>query len=535
MRQPAVVLALAAFVLLSPSLLLGTQLSDSASLNLNWAGQFADQFRAGILYPRWMPRSFDSLGSPAFYFYAPLPFWLDALVSVVTDDALAVSYRLVVSWVLILWLSGLAMHAWLKAETANGRMALVGALLYMAAPYHLLDHYVRGAYAEFSAFALVPVVMLALNRIAGMPAQRIVGAPVRGVVLLAVGYAALLMSHLPTALLASATVFPAYVVWRVRRPVPLLVGGALGLGLAAAYVVPALLLQEWISAEWLWSAFYRVDAWFLLTPGQWPDAGLMLMIAALAACYVAVAVAIAVHQRRVGIWTGLTFGCLALIAGLVPWFWQLPQLAKVQFPWRLMAIVEFTIITAFCAAPVVNARRSVLLCLAIAAVAALQAEVSIVSTFAAEVALTREHTPIPLFDTREYTPNGYSEGHGDPANPDRRHLPTVPVVACAPVVPVCQATERRFGDLDIEIQADVPTTVVLHRFFFPAWRLEPALSIAANEPFKLVSFTAPPGRHAWHLARTMLSEEKVGWATSGASLLLLLGWAAAARRRARPA
>jgi len=128
-----------------------------------------------------------------------------------------------------------------------------------------------------------------------------------------------------------------------------------------------------------------------------------------------------------------------------------------------MAIVEFTIITAFCAAPVVNAHRG------------------------------------------------------------RR-----------------RATSRSVDRVDIRgrgraDQADVPTTVVLHRFFFPAWRLEPALSIAANEPFKLVSFTAPLGRHAWHLARTTLPEEKVGWATSGASLLLLLGWAAAARRRARPA
>ena len=60
-------------LLLAPSLVLGTLISHSSPQNLTWAGQFAEQFRAGILYPRWMPQSFDGLGSPAFYFYPPMP------------------------------------------------------------------------------------------------------------------------------------------------------------------------------------------------------------------------------------------------------------------------------------------------------------------------------------------------------------------------------------------------------------------------------------------------------------------------------
>ena len=130
-----------------------------------------------------MPDSFDGLGSPAFYFYPPLPFWIDALVSVVTANALPVSYRLAASTTVILFLSGLAMRAWLLRVSGKPTAALVGAIAYMAAPYHLFDTFTRGAFAETTAYAVLPVVMLALRR--ALERAR------SGLPLLALAYAAL--------------------------------------------------------------------------------------------------------------------------------------------------------------------------------------------------------------------------------------------------------------------------------------------------------------------------------------------------------
>src|SRR5689334_5977773 len=76
----------------------------------------------------------------------------------------------------------------------------------------------------------------------------------------------------------------------------------------------------------------------------------MKIIAALTACYALVAVALALQARALEFWSVLSLACLALIAGVVPWFWQLPELAKVQFPWRMMPIVEFALITGLCGA-----------------------------------------------------------------------------------------------------------------------------------------------------------------------------------------
>ncbi|WP_170303765.1 hypothetical protein [Reyranella soli] len=110
---------MAAALLLLPTLVLGTLISHSSPQNLTWASQFAEQVRAGILYPRWMPDSFDGLGSPAFYFYPPLPFWIDAAVSVVTANALSTPYRLAVTTTVILFLSGL--RSWRSSRPSPAR------------------------------------------------------------------------------------------------------------------------------------------------------------------------------------------------------------------------------------------------------------------------------------------------------------------------------------------------------------------------------------------------------------------------------
>ena len=282
--------------MLAPSLILGTLQSQSAPQNLTWAAQFADQFRAGILYPRWMPKSFDGLGGPAFYFYPPLAFWLDGVVSLVTFNLLSVSHRLTLDGWLLLWASGLAMHAWLSTETGRARVALWGALAYMAAPYHLLvDHYIRGAFAEGAAYAFLPLVMLGIRQMTGRRRHALL--------VLALSYGGLLMSHLPTALLVSTTVLPAYAIFRTRDVAQLLRvagSGVLGIGLAAIYLWPAATLQGWISADLLWTRFYRVDNWFLLAPGRWPEPILMQIVASITAAALILAAALCVFARRRG-------------------------------------------------------------------------------------------------------------------------------------------------------------------------------------------------------------------------------------------
>jgi len=517
-----IVLAAAAIVLLAPSLFWGTLDSQSAPQNLTWAAQFSEQFRAGILYPRWLPQSFDGLGSPTFYFYPPLSFWLDAVVRLVTFDTFPIAYRLSLDWALLLWSSGLAMRAWLLIETGRSRFALWGAVAYMAAPYHLLvDHYIRGAYAESTAYVFLPLVMLSIRRIG---AQLPFGLP-----LLALSYGGLLISHLPSALLASSTVLPAYILFVGRRSSALAyiaIAMTMGVGLATIYLLPALTLQPWVSADQFWTRFYRVENWFLLMPNRWPEPVLMQIIASLAAsaCVLAVAICSVLSRRTAAFcWSMICLACLALMAGVIPWFWQLPALAKVQFPWRLMPIVEFALITSLALALGQLPRRirvyGSAIALAVATPGLLYAFV-VVSAAVDRASHTRER---PMQDVKEYEPRGFPIAPGQSyVDLGLEPLKDTSLISCVPAVRICRATELRFGSIQLEVENDIATEVVLRRFYFPAWGLDRSIVLSPTEKYRLVSFVLPAGHTTARLHRDDLPIEHWAWAISALSLLLLL-------------
>lgn len=549
-----IVLSLLAVVLSAPMLSLGTILASSSPHSLLWATQFAEQFRAGILYPRWLADSFNGLGAPTFYFYAPLTFWLDALVNTISFNVLPVSYRLGVTSFLILCLSGVAMYAWLWHETRNRPATLVGTAAYMAAPYHMLDLYVRGALAEYSAYAVLPLVMLAIRLVAD--GSR------RGMPFLSLSYAALLMTHLPTSLLATLTVVPSYVLfraWRLgaRHPAVSLVGramiaGMLGIGLAAIYLVPALSLQEWISSEVLWA--YRPENWLALSPERWiePSPHLVMrfviflivsaLLVALGLCALWPLMVVDKKRRvEVAFWVAMILTVVALVGGLVPWFWSLPLVGLVQFPWRLLLVLEFAAITALCLAftgswkvhrrsdYVSGAVAAALLVAAAAALAPCLRLLAIVT--AARIEVTASGPPLRQFEANEYLPRGYGQV-GTLPELGAELLPSVPKIACAPAATVCQAEDAGFGALAIVVESAAPTTVTVRRFAFPGWRVSAGLPVVATD-WQLVSFVAPPGRTRTSLERMLLPAEKRGIVISALSGVFLVFLSASSSRGVR--
>ncbi len=544
LKRPAVLLAIAAaaILLMLPSLVLGVLVGHDTPQTLQWASQFAEQFRAGILYPRWLPESFDGGGAPVFYFYPPLSYWVDALVNVATGNLLPVARTLSISRLLLLAASGLAMHAWLVGAGASPLAALCGALAYMIAPYHMVDHYLRSSHAEFAAYAVLPLVMLAIQHVARRR--------VWGIAFLGAAYAALVMTHVPSAVLVSFTALPLYVLyvgWRLGEARLALgffarcaLAGALGVGLAALYLLPTVALSGWVKTEELWTDYFTIETWFFFQRalrGEIEDWLTTMALATLTYGLAAIGVLLATARAgKAAEWPGeATFWALVglvsglFVAGLVPWFWQLPLVDRVQFPFRLLPVTEFAVVTALCLMPwpipLLKWRsRFAALAFAAAFLAFVPSLFELGRFIGIHIELTRTvgwHSR----DAFEYLPAHFGKAELHP-------LDGVPTIACKPTPKLCRADEERFGDLRIEVDGDAATTVVLRRFYFPAWRLEPALPVRAVDPLRLVAFTAPPGRHVWRLTRETLSIERWGWAISGVSALLLLGTAAVARRAA---
>lgn len=307
------------------------RLNDSYWIDWVWLDQFAKILRAGTLYPRWLPLSHGGLGSPVFYYYPPLAFYLG---SVFVMAGLNVYAALIATFFAGYVAAGTGMYLWLKSEA---RWALAGALIYVAAPYHACNFYLRGAVAEFTATAVLPFVMLGLRRL---------GAGKRDAfALVALGYAALIYSHLPLALLASLFLIGPYalVLCRTRPPSTAYVIGALatGVALAGAYLVPAFALEPYRDAAKLWELPvlqpHNWTFWNRAVPNGYPS---MLIIGA-ALAFPLLLLTLVDRSR----WAAFGLLYVALGIGLVPVIWEMPLIRSVQFPFRILPLAEFALAT----------------------------------------------------------------------------------------------------------------------------------------------------------------------------------------------
>lgn len=539
--RDVLIIALVATLVMAPELAIGLTVTDNFRFNLIWPEQFADLFRSGHLYPRWLPRSWHGLGSPDFYFYPPLIFWITSLLGTVTGGALASERLVPLTSLILLAVSGIGMRAWLRARVGDAR-PLLGAMAYMLAPYHLYDLYGRGALAEASAYASVPLVMLTLDRL---------GKGRTGFVpVLALAFAALLFSHLPTALLVGLFLIAPYVAFtavRAERPLHFLAmslsGGVTGAMLAAVFVVPALALLPYVSAKALSGSFYRPENWFFWHIHAGAMSGRMLLIVPIgiaAFLFAAASFTKSPAQRRAEplFWAVLTIVLVALIAGFVPAIWTLPGLSLVQFPWRALLLVEFSAVTLLAMAP--PAKSPVLL-----SAAAVLGFAYIVLALICGHMIGRTCTGGQINaaeirkdyqDAPEYLPAGtrIEQGQG----PDDLHV-------IVPHLPLASATDRRAriaasegtdGTMSILVDSPAPTGILLRRFYFPHWRLLDAtrhsVALVANRDHHVVSFEAPAGPSAFRLVSGDAPYEALArHVTFIASLCLALMVAAVGPRR----
>ena len=364
------------------------------------------------------------------------------------------------------------------------------------------------------------------------------------------------MAHLPTSLLISLTAVPIYVLYlgcqlgTARRAAGFFlrcaIGGILGLGLASIYLVPALTLQVWIPVDDFWAGGYRIDNSFLVTLArQHALFDIMKVVAFSAAAYAVAATGVlavvAIGRTRSGwrsevaCWILICLLSLLLVAGILPWFWQIPFVAKVQFSWRLMIVVEFAAITALCLAPWATQARALAYVFVATVIVLAPGFSEMIDGIRVRINVSRAERETPA-DLKQFLPAGYPQKpHGGYAELSLGPLEGLPLISCAPEPLLCRATNLPLGELSIEIDARAPTSVVLRRFAYPYWRLDPPLPVGATDPLRLVTFTAPAGRSSYRLQHMAVTEEKIGWAISGTSLVLLLGWVAAARRNIKPA
>jgi hypothetical protein len=197
-----------------------------------------------------MPDAAYGFGYPFFSYYAALPYYLAAGLTIVSVDILT---AIKLTQTVFFAAAALAMYEWSKGALRSRPGAWLAAVAYTVAPFHLVNVYVRGdSLSEFAAFAFYPLILLGLERLAADPSWG-------RMVLPSTSYAGLVLTHNVSALIFSPFILFYVVILVVRSGVPSAPPRSGGLPSSrmrtavgrAAVMVLSLLLGLLLSA-WFW-------------------------------------------------------------------------------------------------------------------------------------------------------------------------------------------------------------------------------------------------------------------------------------------
>jgi hypothetical protein len=245
---PAVIL-LAAVVAVAPQLIRGNSCGHDFDFHLVSWFDCLNSWRHGIPYPHWSPSANYGAGEPRFVFYPPLTWMLGAALGLLLPWNLV---AIALTWVLLAG-TGLATRALARQMLPEGAATLAGCAAIFSG-YALFCVYERSAFGELSGGFWIPLLLLFIlrDRDASEPAmQRIFDG---STLMLALVVAGAWLSNVPVGIMASY--FLAAVALAVcildRSWIPAAraaIAAALGIGLAAIYLVPAIWEQRWIDVR----------------------------------------------------------------------------------------------------------------------------------------------------------------------------------------------------------------------------------------------------------------------------------------------
>ena len=517
---------------------------------LSWM-EVARAWHSGLVYPHWVQDANYGAGEPRLIFYPPASWLLGALLGMVTSwHAAPVLFVL-----LALLTAGGSMYL-LAREWAPPEGATFAACLYVANPYAMFVAYERSAFGELLAAAWLPLLVLfALRRRASV-------AP------LGLSVAALWLTNSPAAVIGSYLLAVlALGMWIAEgKPWPALraAGGmALGLGLAAFYIVPAAFEQRWVQIERAINPGMRVEDSFLFahTADAFHDQVLRtaswILVIEFAGAGVAAYLA---WRKRAGgsariVVTAMlpVLLLLQLPASEVLWA-HAPHLKFLQFPWRWLMALSVAGCTLAGMAVVRQARWRILAAGFLIATMGIGSSVLFFQPCDEEDAVVAQVAGFRLGQgtegTDEYTPIGVDNAAV------QQHLPLVRVLRSAQddtaddtaadnpewraggpgSIPAQVDARRRNGEYwTVSVVTPETSYAVLRLMDYPSWQVTVDGQSVNSRPSRedgLMTVPLNAGSHVVEVHWAPTRDVEVGRAISAIALLALAA-AAIAERKAR--
>lgn len=304
---------------------------------------------------RWSPDL--RFGEPLFNFYAPLPYYIGALVKLLGFNYIWVAKIL---FILSSLLSAITMYIFCR-KIFNTKASLLAAILYTYAPYRAVDLYVRGALSEAWAFIFFPLIFY----ISYLLYEKI---NFKRIAFLALSLAGLFLTHNVTTIIF----LPFLGLWWVylmvkqkmwRLIIPFVSSFALALGLAGFFLLPALFERQFIQTKYLLVGYFDFRAHFVAFYqffstfwgygsslwGPKDDMSFQIGLTHWTVLMLAATFGIIFRKdkRLLGLLSFLGFSFLLSLflqhnKSAVVWE-AIPIMAFIQFPWRFLAISIFLV------------------------------------------------------------------------------------------------------------------------------------------------------------------------------------------------
>jgi len=351
-----------------------------ASKDLFKPGYFSihDDLQVGRLYEmdlcfrdkqfpcRWVPDMGYGYGYPLYNYYPPLPYYFGELVHRLGFSFLDSTKVMFIAQFLI---SGILMFFFSRKFWGDWG-GLLSAVLYVWAPYHSVDIYVRGAMNEAWALAFLPGVYWMVYEIIDGARDR-----TKYTGLLALFFGLLLLSHNLMAFIFVPTVivFALLLIWSKKKNLkekllPQILGGLWGFCLAAFFTLPVLLEKKYVHVETMLKGYFNYLAhyvpigkmlftrfWGYGSSGWLQETGMPFQVGfphwPLAVLVFLLGV-IMFFRKKIAkeiffVFPFLFFlflGSLFLVHPRSVFIWdRISLLAYLQFPWRFLTLVIFSI------------------------------------------------------------------------------------------------------------------------------------------------------------------------------------------------
>ena len=343
---PYILLIIATFLIGFPLLRFKMLDGHDASFHFFRTYSFKIALEDGQLLPFINPNMMGGLGFAANLFYGILSSVVTFFISLFTPSwGLAVNLGIFFS----IYLSGVTMYQFLWDVSGKRRIAILGAFLYMIAPYHLYDIYVRMALGEIFAFVFLPLVFHGIYDIVNHDGRKWY--------LVTIGTAGLFLTHLVSTVMVGFFAFLFLLFYGRKRNLWELVKKlGISLGIAIFLALPSFLplLEAKLSSDYM-----VFDNVYMKTTGYHMEKRALSIfsfshdyLVQSVQCYILLLFFIAliiIFKRKQESFQNtfflasfsLLFLSLFLTLKIIPWA-SLPNVLSIfQFPWRYLQLSSF--------------------------------------------------------------------------------------------------------------------------------------------------------------------------------------------------